>query len=126
MSNFDLVRDFHKKMGAPIRREPQANIPEAKLRFAFIEEELNEYKQAIADQNVIAVADALADLLYVVYGTALHHGIDIDAIFREVHRSNMTKEPNAEGKAIKGIAFENPQISDVLAKQPGHRYGAGW
>lgn len=125
-TNYERVRAFHRMVGAPIRREPQHRIPEEGIRISFIEEEFREYVTALTDGDVVEVADALADLLYVVYGTALHHGINIDAVFQEVHRSNMTKTPNGAGKAIKGPTFNKPQIADVLAKQPGHRFGGGW
>ncbi|MFO7897255.1 MAG: nucleoside triphosphate pyrophosphohydrolase family protein [Candidatus Cloacimonadales bacterium] len=92
MTNFDRVVEFHQAMGLPVREHPVwLQTSREHLRMRLILEEASELANAYAKQDYIEVADALADLLYVVYGTAAEHGIDIDRVFEEVHRSNMTK-----------------------------------
>jgi predicted HAD superfamily Cof-like phosphohydrolase len=119
----DMVRARHTKYGQPVREVPSAapvTYAEQTLRRALIREELAELDLAMAAEDVVHVADALADLIYVVWGTALHYGIDLDAVLAEVHRSNMTKEYDPSrakyaGKVIvKGAAFEPPLIAAVL------------
>jgi predicted HAD superfamily Cof-like phosphohydrolase len=123
-SNFDLVHDFHEAFGQPVRTKPQ-NIPfkETTLRRALITEELQELREAHDAGDIVGIADALADLLYVVYGTAVVHGIDIDQVFYEVHRSNMSKlgldgKPvmRADGKVLKGPTYSPPDIAGVLRR----------
>lgn len=115
------VKEFHETFGHPVRTSPTARIPEALLRASLIKEELGEYIDALAERDTVGVADALADLLYVVFGAALAHGIPIDEVFAEVHRSNMTKlgedgKPivRADGKALKGPNYEPPRIREVM------------
>jgi predicted HAD superfamily Cof-like phosphohydrolase len=87
----------------------------------LIEEELNELKEAIANDDLVEVADALADLLYVVYGAGAAFGINLDACFHEVHSSNMSKlgedgKPiyREDGKVMKGPNFREPALRDIL------------
>src|SRR6266576_202535 len=91
-TNFERILEFHERFEIPARSEagfpPQDRID---LRVELIREEFEELKDAIAAQDLVEVADALTDLLYVTYGAALEFGIDADVTFREVHRSNMTK-----------------------------------
>lgn len=108
------VADFHRKMGADIRTTPDVTVSGAEDRVRFIEEEAQELREAVETGDVVGVADALADLLYVTFGAALHFGIPLGAVFAEVHRSNMTKTPAGNGKAIKGDGFEPPKITAVL------------
>lgn len=116
------VLEFHKACGLRVSVRP--SIPEDKvvdLRKSLILEEAREFAES---QDLVAFADALADLLYVTYGAAVSFGIDLERVFNEVHRSNMTKvEPdgkvrkNKHGKVVKGEHYSKPNISDVLASQ---------
>ena len=103
-------------MGASIRTEPVVEVEGALRRCEFIEEEAGELRAAVLSGDTIAAADALADIAYVVYGTALHFGIDLDAVVAEVHRSNMTKTPAGDGKAIKGADYRPPAIAPLLGR----------
>lgn len=111
-----LLREFHQYVGASVRTTPTVAVDGAMLRCDFIDEEAAELRAAVADNNVLGAADALGDLAYVVYGAALHFGIDLDNVIAEVHRSNMTKTPAGNGKAIKGPGYRVPDLSGVLAQ----------
>jgi predicted HAD superfamily Cof-like phosphohydrolase len=94
------------------------------LREKLIEEEFWELKQAFSEGDVVAYADAVADLLYVVYGTADEAGIDVDAVFAEVHRSNMSKVGadgkvlrREDGKILKPDTYSPPDVESVLDAQ---------
>ena len=92
MSNFDDVKFFMKTYGQEVKEKPE--FPDKKiinLRISLIKEELDEFEEALKDKNLIEVADALTDLLYVTYGAGLAFGIDLDKCFTEVQRSNMSK-----------------------------------
>lgn len=84
------------------------------LRCDFIDEEAAELRTAVERGDVLAVADALGDLAYVVYGAALHFGIDLDGVVAEIHRSNMTKTPAGNGKAVKGPEYRGPDLHGVV------------
>lgn len=114
MSPSTLVREFHEYVGAAIRSSPAVAVDGARRRCEFIEEEARELRQAVEGEDVVATADALADLAYVVFGAALHFGIDLDAVLEEVHRSNMTKTPAGDGKAVKGPRYSPPGIAHLL------------
>lgn len=93
------------------------------LRCALIEEEAREFRAALEADDIVEVADAIADLLYVVYGAARTFGIPVREVFAEVHRSNMTKlddngEPivRADGKVMKGSNFSPPDLRPILEK----------
>ncbi|MHB1524905.1 MAG: pyrophosphohydrolase domain-containing protein [Candidatus Dormibacteria bacterium] len=118
-----MVDEFHQTYGLPVRTTPSLDVGFRlqELRKSLMREELAEVCAAIDRGDLIEVADGLADLLYVVYGTALTFGIDLDAVVREVHRSNMTKlGPDGrpiyreDGKVMKGPGFELPRIAEVL------------
>lgn len=102
------VRDFHEKFDFPIDRGLKG------LRGSLLEEEYREYVEAEATDDLVKIADALGDMVYVIYGTALTYGIDLDAVVAEIHRSNMTKETHPSGKAAKGPGYEPPDIRRVL------------
>lgn len=88
----EMLREFNRVFGAYEARHPELPPADvAALRVALIKEEFGELRKALTLNDLVGVADAIADLLYVVHGTALACGIDIDPIFAEVHRSNMTK-----------------------------------
>ena len=109
MSNFDDVKIFMKTYGQEIKVKPE--FPEEKvinLRISLIKEELDEFQEALKEKNLVEVADALTDLLYVTYGAGHAFGIDLDKCFAEVQRSNMSKlgedgKPiyNEQGKVMK-------------------------
>jgi predicted HAD superfamily Cof-like phosphohydrolase len=120
---FRSVGAFHTAFGLPVRDRPTAEIPadEAVLRQALLDEEVDELRAAVAAGDVVAIADALADIVYIACGTAHAYGIDLDAVVAEVHRSNMTKlggdgRPvyRADGKVLKGSGYEPPRLADVL------------
>ena len=112
------VREFHDAVGIETPPAPVA-APSWPQRAAMIREELEEYETAARAGDVDGIADALADLLYVVHGTALVHGIPLDEVFAEVHRSNLTKpvpgEPlEAGAKAPKPPGYRRPDVAGVL------------
>lgn len=113
------VGEFHRRFGLPARTLPVDELPAAEvdLRRRLLAEEFQEYLTAIDTGDVVSVADALADMVYVIYGTALHYGIDLDAVIAEVHRSNMTKTGHDGGKAVKGPGYQRPDIAAVLDAQ---------
>lgn len=106
----ELVVEFHHHVGARIRTAPGLGGSDDLERCAFIEEEAQELRDAVEANDLTGVTDALADLVYVVYGAALHFGVDLDAAVREVHRSNMTKTPAGDGKAVKGPGYSPPDL----------------
>ena len=118
MTNFEKVKTFHAVFG---QEDPEAaswpSKETIKLRIGLIVEELNELKAAIKDKDMIEVADALTDILYVTYGAAATFGIDIDECFAEVHRSNLSKlQPDGtvkrreDGKIQKGEKYSPPNL----------------
>lgn len=92
------------------------------LRFRLIDEEITELKDAFATIDIVGVADALGDILYLVLGTAVDCGIDIEPVFNEIHRSNMTKfigglKLRADGKIAKGPDYQPPNLKPIIAGQ---------
>lgn len=87
------VEEFHETFGLPVRREKAevGTVEERELRVRLIAEEATEFVEACDREDLIEMADALADLLYVTYGAAIQFGIPLDSVVEEVHRSNMTK-----------------------------------
>ncbi len=117
MTNFQRVRSFHQKYKCWANSAP-GEIPllERLMRIRLITEELSELVKAMLTGDRVAIADGIADLLYVTYGTAVAYGIPIDGVFAEVHRSNMTKsmDKDAGGKVVKGEDFVEPKIEPFL------------
>lgn len=121
-TNFDRVRQFMVAMGQGAPDKPTMAPEEvAQLRFRLIDEELTEFHEAQQNDDIIGIADAIADLLYVVYGAAIAYGIDADACFAEVHRSNMSKlgedgKPiyREDGKVMKGPSYSPPNLTPIL------------
>jgi predicted HAD superfamily Cof-like phosphohydrolase len=115
------VKDFHTKYGAMVNESP--TMPDNKtllLRARLICEESVEFLAEASKNDMEGMADALCDILYVVYGTGVTLGIDLEPIFAEVQRSNMTKDGGGQdqgGKVIKGPDFELPDIIGELKKQ---------
>lgn len=124
-TNFELVGDFMEVFGQEVLDEP--TLPDRDiqdLRVDLIAEELDELQLAFDNQNIVEVADALTDLLYVVYGAGHACGIDLDECFLEVHRSNMSKlgpdgHPiyRADGKVMKGPDYFEPNLRDIIMPQ---------
>ncbi len=117
------VGEFHSAYGLPIREVPDAAVgaDQVALRLALIQEEVGELAAAAREGDIVGIADALADIVYVAYGTAHVYGIELDAVLDEVHASNMTKlgadgRPvrRADGKILKGPDYRPPNIAAVL------------
>ena len=116
MSNFDDVKIFMKTYGQEIKEMPE--FPEQKvidLRISLIKEELDEFQEALKEKDLVEVADALTDLLYVTYGAGHAFGINLDRCFEEVQKSNMSKlgedgKPiyNDKGKVMKSKKYFPP------------------
>ena len=121
-TNFELVGDFMEAFGQEVQFEPTwPDFNTRELRLELIQEELDELSEAIADRYMIQIADALTDLLYVVYGAGHTFGLDLDECFQEVHRSNMSKlgengRPihREDGKVMKGPGYFEPDLEGVL------------
>lgn len=121
-TNFELVGDFMEAFGQDVLNEPEwPTFSTRELRLELIREEYEELEEAIENNDMIGVADALTDLLYVVYGAGHAFGIDLDTCFDEVHSSNMSKlgengRPlyREDGKVLKGPNYFEPNISFVL------------
>lgn len=120
-----LVREFHRAFGLDARTAPAEVPPElAAHRGELLAEEAAEVAEVAVDGPLDRLAHELADVVYVAYGTALVHGIDLDEVIAEIHRSNMTKlgpdgrvARRADGKVLKGDHYQAPDVSSVLRKQ---------
>jgi predicted HAD superfamily Cof-like phosphohydrolase len=133
------VAEFHKKFGHPVR--DGLSIPEeteGRMALEFIHEEVWELQEALIhsefvecgepaccseyretyDPDLIEVADALGDIVFVAYGMALRFGIDLDRVLAAIVESNMTKEPNGQGKIKKGEDYVPPKIAEALGFTP--------
>ena len=123
-TNFDHVREFMTTFGQEVKKTPELPDEETrKLRLELIAEELEELWDAIEDKNLVAIADALTDILYVTYGAGHAFGIDLDECFREVQRSNMSKlgedgKPiyREDGKVLKGPNYSEPDLKGLIEK----------
>ncbi len=115
------VAQFHEEFDLTINKIP--TIPkdsECDLRVSLIDEELTELNDAFIKNDIIEVADALGDLLYVVLGAAVTCGINLEPIFWEIHRSNMAKiggTKNEVGKLIKPSTYNPPKLQSILERQ---------
>lgn len=127
MTPFEQVAEFAAAFGVRTRPVPSsaglgAADEELALRRRLLDEEVGEFADAVAERNLTAVADALADIVYVACGTAGLLGIPFDEVFAEVHRANMSKlgpdgRPvlRADGKVLKGSGYVPPDVAGVLA-----------
>ncbi len=119
MTNFQKVKSFMQTFGQEVKLKPSFSTEKINdLRYSLIQEELDELKQAIENKDLLEVADALTDILYVTYGAGHAFGIDLDKCFEEVQNSNMSKlgsngKPiyNDAGKVMKGPKFFKPDLS---------------
>ena len=122
MTNFEKVRLFMKTYGQEVKDKAEfSDAKTNKLRIDLIKEELEELTEAIKDENLLEVADALTDILYVTYGAGHAFGIDLDKCFDEVQNSNMSKlgedgKPiyNEAGKVMKGPNYFKPNLKKFL------------
>jgi predicted HAD superfamily Cof-like phosphohydrolase len=123
-----LVEEFMKAMGQDVLKCPSIPLKGIQyLRMSLIDEEFAELDEAIEENDLVKIADALGDLLYVVYGTCAAYGIDIEPVFREIHRSNMTKvggPVREDGKRLKPEGYTPPCIHPILEEQ-NERYKKG-
>ena len=122
MTNAERVKEFMEAFGQEVKESPElADHKTACLRLKLILEEFEELEDAQAEGHLVGIADALSDLLYVVYGTAHTFGIPIDKCFEEVHNSNMSKRSvdgnpifRDDGKVLKGPNFYEPDLKGIL------------
>ena len=122
MTNFEKVGLFMKTFGQEVKTKAElSNSKINDLRISLINEELEELKEAVKDNNILEVADALTDILYVAYGAGHAFGINLDKCFNEVQESNMSKldsdgKPiyNESGKVMKGPNYFKPNLSKFL------------
>lgn len=121
------VGEFHFAFNLPMATRPQSHVPEAlgMLRIELLREEFEEFRDAVKREDLVGIADALGDIVYVAYGAAVTYGIDLDAILREIHRANMSKlgsdgKPvlRQDGKVLKSEGYRPPDIRGVLLDQP--------
>jgi predicted HAD superfamily Cof-like phosphohydrolase len=121
----DYVREFHDAFKVGYAREPEGRLSEAeyRLRHRLMHEENEEYLEAAAEGDLVGVADALGDQLYILCGTILKHGLQhkIVEVFEEIQRSNMSKldangEPifREDGKVMKSELYFRPNIAKVI------------
>lgn len=121
------VHEFHTAFGLGIKETPTADLGEAKnlLRYKLMREENEEYLEAANNNDLIEVADALGDMLYILCGTIIEHGFQykIDEVFDEIQRSNMSKlgadgKPiyREDGKVLKGPNYFKPKIEEILKR----------
>ncbi len=122
MTNFLKVKKFMETFGQEVKSSPSFSSEKInKLRYNLIKEELDEFKEALDNNDLLEVADALTDILYVTYGAGHAFGIDLDACFQEVQNSNMSKlgengKPifNDQGKVMKGPNYFKPDLSKYI------------
>jgi predicted HAD superfamily Cof-like phosphohydrolase len=123
MSNFDKVGTFMKTFGQEVKTKPSLSSDKInKLRIDLIKEELEELTEAMQKKDLLEVADALTDILYVTYGAGHAFGINLDSCFNEVQNSNMSKlgedgKPiyNESGKVMKGPNYFKPDLSKFVS-----------
>ena len=122
MSNFNKVKTFMKTFGQEVKTKPSFSTDKVNsLRYDLIKEELEELKVAVENKDLLEVADALTDILYVTYGAGHAFGIDLDKCFEEVQNSNMSKlgkdgKPiyDESGKVMKGPKYFKPDLTKFI------------
>lgn len=121
----NAVKEFHTAFGLGVSQEMKACLGEQKntLRFNLMKEENEEYWEAVQNNDLVEIADALGDMLYILCGTILEHGLQhkIEAVFDEIQRSNMSKLDEdgspiyrEDGKVMKGPNYFKPNFEDIL------------
>jgi len=121
----EAVKTFHTAFGLGVSNEMKADLGESKnlLRFNLMKEENEEYLEAVSNNDIVEIADALGDMLYILCGTILEHGLQhkIEAVFDEIQRSNMSKlgedgKPiyREDGKVMKGPNYFKPNFTEIL------------
>ena len=123
MSNFNKVKTFMETFGQEVKNKPSFSTNKINnLRYDLIREELEELKSAMENKDLLEVADALTDILYVTYGAGHAFGIDLDKCFEEVQNSNMSKldgngKPiyNEFGKVMKGPKYFKPNLTKFVS-----------
>ena len=124
MTNFEKVGLFMSTFGQEVKKKSELSSEKINsLRLSLIQEELDELTKAMRENDILEVADALTDILYVTYGAGHAFGIDLDKCFDEVQKSNMSKlskegKPiyNEHGKVMKGPDYFKPDLSKFIAK----------
>ena len=125
IKQINLVKEFHTAFKLDISHEMKGDLGESKnrLRFNLMKEENEEYFKAVQNNDLINIADALGDMLYILCGTILEHGLQnkIEAVFQEIQRSNMSKlnidgKPvyREDGKVLKGPHYFKPNFDEIL------------
>ena len=122
MSNFNKVKTFMETFSQEVKIKPSFSTDKINsLRYDLIKEELEELKEAMENKDLLEVADALTDILYVTYGAGHAFGIDLDKCFQEVQSSNMSKlgedgKPmyNESGKVMKGPNYFKPDLTKFI------------
>ena len=122
MSNFNKVKTFMETFGQEVKTKPSFSTDKINsLRYDLIREELEDLKEAMENKDLLEVADALTDILYVAYGAGHAFGIDLDKCFEEVQNSNMSKlgedgKPiyNESGKVMKGPKYFKPDLTKFV------------
>ncbi|MDC3049731.1 nucleoside triphosphate pyrophosphohydrolase family protein [Candidatus Pelagibacter sp.] len=122
MTNFQKVKKFMETFGQEVKSRPSFSSKKInELRYSLIKEELEEFRQALDNNDLLEAADALTDILYVTYGAGHAFGIDLDSCFQEVQNSNMSKlgnngKPifNDQGKVMKGPSYFKPDLSKFI------------
>ena len=125
IDSLNQVAEFHKTFNAPVLEEPQ--IPSKQrcdLRVSLLQEELNELKEAIDEQNIVEIADALCDLQYVLSGAVLEFGLGekFVKLFNEVQRSNMSKACENEEQAKETVNFYKQKGQDCFYEKSGEKF----
>ncbi|GGB73717.1 hypothetical protein GCM10007424_12010 [Flavobacterium suaedae] len=121
----DAVKKFHDAFGLGISETPRADLGESvnMLRYNLMKEENEEYLEAVSDNDLTEIADALGDMLYILCGTIIEHGLQhkIEEVFDEIQRSNMSKlgedgKPiyREDGKVMKGPNYFKPNFTEIL------------
>jgi predicted HAD superfamily Cof-like phosphohydrolase len=124
-NQLDAVKQFHTSFGLGISEIPKANLGEAVnvLRYNLMKEENEEYLEAVQNNDLTEIADALGDMLYILCGTIIEHGLQykIEEVFNEIQRSNMSKLGEnglpiyrEDGKVMKGPNYSKPNFAEIL------------
>lgn len=120
---FEKLVEFHEafELGFPESPELPEDIETRKLRIRILVEEFEEYLEGEENNDIIEIADALIDIIYVAYGTGVEYGLPMDKLFNEVHRSNMSKlDENGnpiyreDGKVMKGENYTPPKVKEII------------